>query len=276
MLVILGCATTSTATPGAGPTPTPTPTLSPTAALGIPSGIVTTPFLSVEEPADGSVVVTEEVIVRGSARPGDEVRLSVLLGQDVRFNADQNGKWEHKAKLKKGKNEFDFFLQEAQDIRARLTLTYEPPIAQTSAPTTVVPSATKSVPILTPASTPKLLPTATPEPTSTPKPAPVATPVPTATPTSATNGVHFVTVQGGPPGGNASVTVQTAPEAKCFITYTTPSGTTSKAEGLDEKVADSNGFVTWEWKIGPSTKQGKGDVTVTCNSAKAATEIEIG
>ncbi len=108
-----------------------------------------------------------------------------------------------------------------------------------------------------------------------PNTVPTATPAgPTAPPALA--GVTFVSVVGGPPGGTASAAVQTAPGVSCTITYVTPAGTVSRAQGLYPKTADSTGTVSWTWSIGSSTRPGTGTVTVTCGGMSASAPIAIG
>jgi hypothetical protein len=85
----------------------------------------------------------------------------------------------------------------------------------------------------------------------------------------------FLTVDGASPGHHASVTVQATPNAECSIVYTTPSGRTSKAAGLEPKTADIDGKVSWIWLIGGRTAPGTGHVTVTCNGDSAETDITI-
>jgi micrococcal nuclease len=92
----------------------------------------------------------------------------------------------------------------------------------------------------------------------------------------ATVPVQFVSVQGGPPGGRASVTAQTRPSVICSIRYVTPAGTESQASGLGNKPAGANGGVSWSWNIGPSTRPETGKVTVTCGTTTATTDIIIG
>ena len=75
----------------------------------------------------------------------------------------------------------------------------------------------------------------------------------------------FITVTGGPPGATASVAVKTTASAYCSISYVTPAGTTSTAQGLESKYADTSGAVSWSWNIGANTTRGDGTVTVTCN-----------
>ncbi len=106
------------------------------------------------------------------------------------------------------------------------------------------------------------------------------TPAITATPNQAQPGqsgaVQIVSATGAAPGGRASVTVKAAPGSMCSIAYTTPSGTSSKAQGMGTKTADASGSVSWTWDIGPSTRPGTGTVVVTCDGASARSSISIG
>ena len=102
---------------------------------------------------------------------------------------------------------------------------------------------------------------------------PTPTPIPTNPPST---GVTFLQVTGGPPGANAYVKVQTAANASCSISYVTPIGNPSNAQGLVSKTADGTGIVDWTWKISPGTTPGTGTVTVTCNGVSASTGITIG
>jgi hypothetical protein len=104
-------------------------------------------------------------------------------------------------------------------------------------------------------------------------PAPVAaTPAPAP---STSSGVTFTNVTGGSPGGVASVSVQTSPNASCSITYVTPHGTTSVAAGLVPESADANGNVGWSWKIGTNTIPGTGTVSVMCGTVTTSVPITI-
>jgi hypothetical protein len=103
--------------------------------------------------------------------------------------------------------------------------------------------------------------------------APTLAPAPQPGPAS---GVEITSVSGGRPGGRASVAVQTTPGASCSISYRTPAGTPSTAQGLGAKAADASGMVSWTWNIGPSTRPGNGTVVVTCNGASASSPIQIG
>jgi hypothetical protein len=87
----------------------------------------------------------------------------------------------------------------------------------------------------------------------------------------------FVTVTGARPGGTAAVSVHTTPFGHCSITYTTPQGNESTAQGLDPKDADGQGSVSWSWKIGIKTTPGDGVIDVLCNGNQHITSpIHIG
>ncbi|AOT68305.1 stalk domain-containing protein [Geosporobacter ferrireducens] len=62
-------------------------------------------------------------------------------------------------------------------------------------------------------------------------------------------------------GENATVTIQGTPGVEYKISVFYSSGA-SKAAGLEAKKADSNGNVSWTWKVGSSTKPGKYDVVI--------------
>jgi hypothetical protein len=114
------------------------------------------------------------------------------------------------------------------------------------------------------------------QPAAPPPVAPSAPPPPDNAPAPSASGVTFVSVTGGPPGGVASVSVQTFAGASCAISYVTPAGTQSKAQGLTTQTSAADGSVSWSWNIGPSTRPGTGTVTVTCGGASASAPITIG
>jgi hypothetical protein len=93
---------------------------------------------------------------------------------------------------------------------------------------------------------------------------------------ASTSGVQITSVAGARPGGRATVVVQTTAGASCSISYRTPAGTSSSAQGLTAKTADSNGIVSWTWEIGTATRPGTGTVMVTCNGTSAQSSIQIG
>lgn len=119
--------------------------------------------------------------------------------------------------------------------------------------------------------TPTQAPTPTDEPTPTEAPVPVA-PLPAATPdpteepeatpkplsvkvTKLTKSVNR--------NGTASITIKTSKGAECSITVQYASGA-STAAGLDDKKANSEGLVTWQWKVGGRTTKGSWPIRVWC------------
>jgi hypothetical protein len=119
-------------------------------------------------------------------------------------------------------------------------------------------------------------PTATNPPSATDTPIAPAATQPAAQPGANTSGVTFTSVTGAAPGGVARAAVQTSPGASCSISYVTPHGTNSTAQGLYPKTADGAGQVSWSWNIGTSTQPGTGTVSVTCNGVSASESITIG
>lgn len=75
-------------------------------------------------------------------------------------------------------------------------------------------------------------------------------------------------------GETATVIAVTVPDYPCSINYTTPSGKTSEADGLEKKRADSAGQVSWTWLIQPDTPVGHGRVAVACKGSPSA-EVRI-
>jgi hypothetical protein len=76
-------------------------------------------------------------------------------------------------------------------------------------------------------------------------------------------------------GKNASVQIQTSAGANCFLGYTTPAGTDSKAKGLGATVADSNGVCSWTWEISGGTNSGTGRLAITANGSTQFFDIII-
>jgi micrococcal nuclease len=100
--------------------------------------------------------------------------------------------------------------------------------------------------------------------------------VPTMSAPPPEGGVQIASVTGARPGGLATVVANTTPGVSCSISYTTPAGTASMAQGLTPKTADSSGVVSWTWSIGRSTQRGSGNVVVNCAGASAQSAIQIG
>ena len=65
-------------------------------------------------------------------------------------------------------------------------------------------------------------------------------------------------------GDKGSVSVRTAPKAKCAIEVDYASGP-SKAAGLGDKTASSTGDVTWSWTVSSRTTRGTWPISVRCD-----------
>lgn len=66
------------------------------------------------------------------------------------------------------------------------------------------------------------------------------------------------------PFSDAFIRIQTAPGASCAIEVRYRSGP-SKARGLEPKVADARGAVSWQWRVGSGTTRGRWPIVVACS-----------
>lgn len=64
-------------------------------------------------------------------------------------------------------------------------------------------------------------------------------------------------------GSHVTISVQTAPSAKCVLGVRYNSGL-SKARRLGPKTADQRGHVSWTWPVGAAMTPGTWAVAVTC------------
>jgi hypothetical protein len=76
-------------------------------------------------------------------------------------------------------------------------------------------------------------------------------------------------------GSNAALQIQTASGASCFLTYFTPKGNKSTAQGLGATTANGSGVCAWTWRIGSGTTPGTGTLTVTANGVTRSIPIVI-
>lgn len=76
------------------------------------------------------------------------------------------------------------------------------------------------------------------------------------------------------PGEYASVTVQTAPGASGTIEVDYESGP-SKSTSLVPQTADSQGYITWEWKVGTRTTLGTWLVIITVNGKSIQVSLNV-
>src|SRR5207247_3403049 len=65
------------------------------------------------------------------------------------------------------------------------------------------------------------------------------------------------------PGSSARLEIQTAAGAVCNILVVYKSGP-SQARGLEPKVADTRGQISWVWRVGTNTSSGKWRILVEC------------
>lgn len=73
----------------------------------------------------------------------------------------------------------------------------------------------------------------------------------------------------------AFVEIKGAPNTEYSITVTYSSGP-SKAAGLYPKLTDSEGFVSWRWKIGGRTNYGRYPITITGGGSKETIYFHVG
>ena len=67
-------------------------------------------------------------------------------------------------------------------------------------------------------------------------------------------------------GSKALLSIKTESGASCSLKVTLPSGSISSAQGLQgNKIPNQNGVISWEWRIGSTTKPGIAKLDLTCN-----------
>jgi hypothetical protein len=76
-------------------------------------------------------------------------------------------------------------------------------------------------------------------------------------------------------GKDAWFGIKTLRGARCFLAYTTPSGTDSTAAGLGAQTADTDGRCRWTWNISASTNAGTGHLLLTVNGQTFPYDIVI-
>ncbi|GEM_PF-2891837 len=98
-----------------------------------------------------------------------------------------------------------------------------------------------------------------------PKPSPTPTPSPATSTTTEKLFLDIVSISPAKPGGRIRVEVKTLPGAKVSIFSTLPgTGTVSRyPDDKDNKPADANGRVVWEWTITDRARTGEGTMEFT-------------
>jgi hypothetical protein len=80
--------------------------------------------------------------------------------------------------------------------------------------------------------------------------------------------VSFTSVRSPVPrGGEGMVAIKTSPSTLCSIAVIYASGQ-SRAAGLYPKNADTQGLVTWTWKVGTRTTPGVWSIVIECGKDK--------
>lgn len=147
---------------------------------------------------------------------------------------------------------------------------------QSKIQTTVSPSGSPTLsfttaPAITPQSSPPSPPTATPAPSTSsgfPASTPTTTPILTSTPQPSPQNDQIIVISLTSPvkqNSTAKLDIKTLPEAQCAIKVTLPSGSQSTAGGLEAKIADNSGAITWSWKINWNTTPGTANIDLTCS-----------
>lgn len=115
----------ASAPPGASPGGTGgTQTVGPGASVGGPPAPIV--GLTIESPADGQAVATEEVTVVGLAPPGLTITRDVSFGFDQHATADGTGHWAMTVRLDEGGNDLVFRIGDDRSTEKRLRVTYTP------------------------------------------------------------------------------------------------------------------------------------------------------
>ncbi len=152
---------------------------------------------------------------------------------------------------------------EAQAVYSQPTTIAETTIDNTTTPSTVETTVPKATEEPTEISTEVFTEASTEAPTESPTPAVAEFPI------TFTNYTNFVEA-----GSNASVTIQGKPNTEYRIHVIYDSGE-SQASGLESKISDANGFVKWEWKVGPKTTPGLHAIRVEGGGAENSVQFEV-
>lgn len=92
----------------------------------------------------------------------------------------------------------------------------------------------------------------------------------TSTPISITTYTNSVS-----PGGDAFVEIQGKPDTEYNITVYYNNSEEIKANGLENKVSDTNGYIRWEWTIGSKTTSGTYKIVISGDGQKKEIEFTV-
>ena len=97
----------------------------------------------------------------------------------------------------------------------------------------------------------------------------------TSTPSSGELDVSVISITSPlKPGSQATLEIQGKPNTEYDITVKYASGA-STASGLEPKTADSDGKVSWSWKVGSQVKAGIYTATITSGGKSLTVEFEV-
>lgn len=142
------------------------------------------------------------------------------------------------------------------------------PVAETS-------TASASAAVSTPTAAPTAAPTVAP--TTAPVISAESTPEPTSATEPASDGNAITLVSMTTPierGEKATIKVKGQPDTKYSIEVYYSSGKSS-ASGLEDKVSDKDGYVSWTWRIGGNTKPGNYNININGNGETLKVEFTV-
>jgi hypothetical protein len=76
-------------------------------------------------------------------------------------------------------------------------------------------------------------------------------------------------------GKDATITIQTQPNASCNFTYMLPAPSTPTADATGQKAADSTGLVIWTFRIPSTASIGDGSISVTCAGQTTTSKLIV-
>lgn len=169
-VALVACSSGASIATPAATVPAVTPTLAPTATV---SPVAEPAFITITEPASGTVIGTDSVVVRGTAPAGSRVVRDIRLGADDDAVVDAAGRWFMAVPLAEGPNALRFRIgdDESTEVDWLVILDSSLAVAPTQPTATAAPTvAPEPTPTQTPSRPPS--PTATLPPTAPPTPEP--------------------------------------------------------------------------------------------------------
>jgi hypothetical protein len=76
-------------------------------------------------------------------------------------------------------------------------------------------------------------------------------------------------------GKDATITIQTQPNASCNFSYTLPNATTAAADATGQKTADGTGQVIWTFRVPSTSPIGDGSISITCAGQTTTSKLIV-